>query len=374
MTKTSSYIFGLVVILLIFGLVPVMSASHSFSHKTYGDSFYLFNKQAVFAGIGLILMVLLAVVPYDSFRKVSGGLLILTLLGVVALYLFASEIKGAKRSLPLFGFSYQPIEFLRIAFIYHMASLLTRKGEEINSFKNGLVYFLFWVVISSALIFGLPNVSNSIMIIIIALSLLYISKFRLLRFAGITASLLAVASFAAYFMPHVRVRVESYINQMMGNAEPGFQVKQSMISIGSGGLYGLGAGKSNQSNLFLPEAWGDFIFGIVGEEWGFFVSVTLILAYFTLFLLGVKVSKSCDDTFGKYLAFGISVSFLLYAVVNVLVSTGQLPTTGLPLPFISQGGSSLIAICISFGILINIARYNEKQTDLSLQLQKEEEE
>lgn len=363
MTKTSSYIFGAVLVLLLFGLLPMMSASHSFSYKTYGDSFYLFNKQAVFAGIGLVLLITFAVVPYDAFRRFSSFLLICALFTVFALYFYASEIKGAKRSLPLFGFSYQPIEFLKIAIIYHLSSMLTIQGEKINDLKRGLPFVMFWVIISAGLIFKLPNVSNAMMIIIIALSLLYISRFHILKFFGLATSLISIALTAALFVPHAKARLLSFYNQMSGETSLGFQVKQSMISIGSGGLYGLGAGKSNQSNLFLPEAWGDFIFGIIAEEWGFIVSVLLLLLYFTVFMLGMSVSKACKDTFGKYLAFGISVSFILYAFINILVATGELPTTGLPLPFISQGGSSLIALCISFGILINIARYNEKQPE-----------
>lgn len=364
--KLSRMMFIYVIVLILFGMLPMLSASFSFSEKVYGDSFHMLINQAIYAAIGIFLMIVLANVRYDTLRKASLFFLILSLLMVVALYFYATEIKGAKRSLPIFGYSVQVIEFARLAFIFHLASMLARQGELVNDFRKGLVFPLFWMLLFAGVIYGLPNVSNSFMFVIIGVGLLYISKLKFLRLALTGVVLFTSAGLAAYATPHGKHRIIDYLNRMSGSGESGFQIQQSIIGIGSGGIFGLGAGKSNMSNLFLPEAWGDFIFSIIGEEWGFVVTVLIVVLYLILFLTGMKVAKDTKDLFGKYLAFGISLSFILYAFVNILVATGELPTTGLPLPFISQGGASMISMCIAFGVLISIAISNERAAEAVL--------
>lgn len=363
MKKLSRLIFILVVLLIAFGMLPMLSASFAFSAKVYGDSFFMLTKQAVFALIGIALMILFANLHYETLRKFSIFGLILSLIGVIALFFFASEVKGAKRSLPLMGFSVQPIEFARLAFIVHISSMLAKQEELVNDFKKGLVFPLFWLILSAAIIFRLPNVSNSIMFILIGLGLLYISKLRFSKLILTGFVLLTTAAAGAFATSHGKDRIIDFYNRMSGSGETGFQIQQSIIGIGSGGIFGLGAGKSNMSNHFLPEAWGDFIFSIIGEEWGFLITVLIVVLYLLLFLAGMKVAKDTNNLFGKYLAFGVSFSFILYAFVNILVATGKLPTTGLPLPFISQGGASMLSMCTAFGILINIASTNERAAE-----------
>jgi cell division protein FtsW len=241
--------------------------------------------------------------------------------------------------------------------------MLARQEELVNDFKKGLIFPLFWMTLSAAIIYKLPNVSNSIMFILIGLGLLYISKLHFSKLILTGFVFLTTAAAGAFATSHGKGRIIDFYNRISGSGETGFQIQQSIIGIGSGGIFGLGAGKSNMSNHFLPEAWGDFIFSIIGEEWGFLITVLIVVLYLFLFLAGMKVAKDTKDLFGKYLAFGISISFILYAFVNILVATGKLPTTGLPLPFISQGGASMISMCIAFGILINIAWTNEKAAD-----------
>jgi cell division protein FtsW len=167
-----------------------------------------------------------------------------------------------------------------------------------------------------------------------------------------------VIGIAAMIFPHSRSRIFSYVNSVTSGGDLNFQVKQALYSLGSGGVFGVGIGNSMQSNLFLPEAYGDFIFAILGEEFGLIGAIAVLLAYLVLFVCGILVAKKVKDQFGQLLAFGITISIVFYAFVNVAVTTGVLPTTGLPLPFISYGGTSLIFLCISVGILINIAFTN----------------
>jgi cell division protein FtsW len=157
---------------------------------------------------------------------------------------------------------------------------------------------------------------------------------------------------------HSRNRILTFISSLHTGGDINIQVKQAMLGLGSGGLLGVGIGHSRQSNLFLPEAYGDFIFAIFGEEMGFIGSIILLICFLALFIAGLLIAKKTQDKFGQLLAFGIIFSIIIYAFVNVAVSIGLIPTTGIPLPFISYGGTSLIFMCISIGILINIALSN----------------
>jgi cell division protein FtsW len=210
----------------------------------------------------------------------------------------------------------------------------------------------------SGLILIQPNISSGVMLIFISLVLIYVGGAKLRH---ILVSMLisgVVIGIAAMIFPHSRSRIFSFVNSILSGGDLNFQVKQALYSLGSGGIFGVGIGNSMQSNLFLPEAYGDFIFAILGEELGLIGSIAVLLAYMVLLVCGILVAKKTKDTFGQLLAFGITISIVFYAFVNVAVTTGVLPTTGLPLPFISYGGTSLILLCISVGILINIAFTN----------------
>jgi cell division protein FtsW len=284
-------------------------------------------------------------------------MILTTILLVVTLF-FAHDIKGAGRWLNLGIISIQPADIAKLALIIHLAVLLEAKTATLDSYRNGFLYFFIWIMVISGLIMLQPNLSSGIMLIIISLTVIYAggAKFKHI----ISSMLISVTVFGAVAMifPHSRSRIFSYISSLSNGGDINFQVKQALYSLGSGGLFGVGIGNSMQSNLFLPEAYGDFIFAILGEEFGLIGSIAVLLAYLVFLVCGVLVAKKSKDMFGQLLAFGITVSIVFYAFVNVAVTTGVFPTTGLPLPFISYGGTSLIFLCISVGILINIAITN----------------
>ena len=189
--------------------------------------------------------------------------------------------------------------------------------------------------------------------------LLYVGGAKLRHIAAAALFCLIAGGIAAMVFAHSRSRILTFIHSSQHGGEPNIQVKQALLGLGSGHIFGVGMGQSLQSNLFLPEAYGDFIFAILGEELGFIGSVIVLLSYLLLFLSGILVAKKAKDKFGQLLAFGITFSIVIYAFVNVAVASGLVPTTGLPLPFISYGGTSLIFMCISVGILVNIALSNQ---------------
>jgi cell division protein FtsW len=228
----------------------------------------------------------------------------------------------------------------------------------LESFKHGFLYLFIWVMFISGLIMLQPNISSGLMLILISFTIMFIGGAKLKHiFVSLSASSLVVSA-AAMIFPHSRGRIVSFISSILHGGDMNFQVKQALYSLGSGGILGVGIGNSMQNNLFLPEAYSDFIFAILGEELGLLGALLVLTAYLGFFILGIIVAKRTRDFFGQLLAFGITISIVLYAFVNIAVTTGVIPTTGLPLPFISYGGTSLILLCISVGILINIALTN----------------
>ena len=358
MKKLGLTIFFDVFALMLLGLTMVMSASSTYSVIKFDNVFYLFNSHLfkVFLGIGAVI--LFAFIPYEYYRRLSKPLIILTTILLFVTLLFAPDIKGAGRWLNLGIISIQPADIAKLALIVHLAVLLEAKASLLDDYKNGFLYFFIWIMVISGLIMLQPNISSGIMLIIISLVVVYAGG---AKFKHIVVSMLisgAVIGAAAMIFPHSRSRIFTFVNSITSGGDLNFQVKQALYSLGSGGIFGVGIGNSMQSNLFLPEAYGDFIFAILGEEFGLIGSIAVLMAYLVFLACGILVAKKSKDMFGQLLAFGITISIVFYAFVNVAVTTGVFPTTGLPLPFISYGGTSLIFLCISVGILINIAFTN----------------
>lgn len=344
--------------LMLLGLLIVMSASSTYSVFKFDSVFYLFNSHLFKVFIGIAAIILFAFIPYDIYRSLSKPAIIVTAILLVVTLFFAQDIKGAGRWLSLGIISIQPADIARLVLIVHLAVLIEDKANVIDNYRHGFLYLFIWIMSISGLIMLQPNISSGIMLILITLVLIYAggAKFRHIL-GSVLMSGLAIGLVAMIFS-HSRSRILTYVSSIINGGDLNFQVKQALLSLGSGGIFGVGIGNSMQSNLFLPEAYGDFIFAILGEELGLIGTIAVLLAYLVLFVAGILVAKKAKDQFGQLLAFGITISIVFYAFVNVAVTTGILPTTGLPLPFISYGGTSLIFLCISVGILINIAFTN----------------
>jgi cell division protein FtsW len=358
MKKLGLTIFFDVFALMLLGLTMVMSASSTYSVFKFDNVFYLFNSHLFKVFLGIVAIVLFAFIPYEYYRRLSKPLILITTILLIVTLLFAPDIKGAHRWLNFGVVSIQPADIAKLALIVHLAVLLEAKASLLDSYKDGFLYFFIWIIVISGLIMLQPNISSGIMLIVISLIVIYAggAKFKHI-FVSLLISVVVIGA-AAMIFPHSRSRIFSYVNSFSGGRDINFQVKQALYSLGSGGIFGVGIGNSMQSNLFLPEAYGDFIFAILGEEFGLIGSIAVLFAYLVFLVCGILVAKKSKDMFGQLLAFGITISIVFYAFVNIAVTTGVFPTTGLPLPFISYGGTSLIFLCISVGILINIAISN----------------
>ena len=358
MKKLAITVFFATFSLTLIGLIVVMSASSTYSSVKFDSTFHLFNSHLFRVVLGLILMATFSFIPYEWYKKISKPAIMGIVFILLITLLIAPQVKGAGRWLNLGFITIQPADIAKLLLIIHLAYLLEKKKEDILDFKNGFMFLFIWVMIIAGLIFMQPNVSTAILIVVISLTMLYVGGARLKHIFLSSVGLIIAAGSFAMILSHSRKRILGFIGSFGEGGELNHQLKQGLLSLGSGGIFGVGIGNSKQSNLFLPEAYGDFIFGILGEETGFLGVVVVLLFYMVLFIAGILIAKKAKDKFGQMLAFGISFSIIIYAFVNAAVATGLFPTTGLPLPFISYGGTSIIFLSASIGILINIAIYN----------------
>ncbi|RPI70901.1 MAG: cell division protein FtsW [Ignavibacteriales bacterium] len=373
MKKLAATIFFESVGLILLGLILVMSASSSYSEFKFDSAYHLFNSHLFKVILGFALMGLFCFIPYELYKEYSKPAVIFIAILLFLTLIFAPEYKGAGRWINLGVFTFQPADAAKLILIIHLAALIEAKKQFITDFKNGFIYLFFWVIIICGLILIQPNISNAILLAFTSLVLLYIGGAKFTHILTSSIACLFAGGLGAMIFPHSRGRILSFFNSVSTGGDLNIQVKQALLGLGSGGIFGVGIGHGRQSNLFLPEAYGDFIFAVMGEELGFIGAVAVITAYLVLFIAGVIIAKRTADRFGQLLAFGISFSIILYAFINVAVSTGLFPTTGLPLPFISYGGTSLIFLSISVGILINIAITNsgEKKINRTILTQNE---
>ncbi len=361
MKKLALTVFFETFVLMMLGLIIVMSASSTYSAFKFDSTFYLFNSHLLKVFLGMFCLFVFCFVPYELYKQSSKWALIASIILLVITLAVAPNIKGAGRWLDLGFVTIQPADIAKLVLIIHLAALIEQKQEFISDFKKGFLYAFIWVILVSGLIFIQPNVSTAILVVVISLVLLYVGGAKFKHIA-VTSLFSVVASGGfAMILPHSRSRILTFIKSISDGGDINIQVKQALYGLGSGGLTGVGIGNSKQNNLFLPEAYGDFIFAILGEEMGFVGSVIILVLYLVLFIAGILIAKKAKDRFGQLLAFGITFSITVYAFVNVAVTTGLFPTTGLPLPFISYGGTSIIFLSISVGILINIAIMNAKR-------------
>ena len=360
MKKSAYIVIILSISFCVLGLAFVMSASSTYSNIKFESLFHLFNSHIFRVGLGLFLLVVFAIIPYDTYKHISKWLIIFITVILLYTLFFAPQIKGSGRWISIGIMSFQPTDLARLFLIIHLAVLIEKKGELIKDLKVLYLHLFFWVVIISVLIFFQPNISNGLIIIFISLSMFFVGGAKLKHILGTSLGSLAGALSLAMIFNHSRERILTFIKNLLYGGGINDQVNQALLALGSGGIIGQGIGNSKQSNLFLPEAYGDFIFAIIGEELGFIGALVVIIGFFAIFFAGIIIAKKARDTFGQLLAFGISFSIILNAFINIAVTTGIFPTTGVPLPFISYGGTSIIVTCISIGILVNIAILNAK--------------
>lgn len=361
MKKLAITIFFDAFALMLLGLIIVMSASSTYSVIRFDSVFHLFNSHLFKVVIAFFLMIFFSIIPYDIYKNFSKPAIIVITLVLIITLIIAPNIKGAGRWINIGVISFQPADIARLLLLIHLAFMLDDKQDKLHDLHHAYIPMFIWVIVISSLIILQPSISTGLLLVLISLTVFYVGGARVKHILSSLVLFITAGGIAAMIYSHSRERILSFINSLLNGTDINLQVKQAIYGLGSGGLFGVGVGNSMQSNLFLPEAYGDFIFAILGEELGFVGTVFVLLSYLILFISGVIIAKKAKDRFGQLLAFGITISIITYTFVNVAVTTGMLPTTGLPLPFISYGGTSLVFLCVGIGILINIALSNQKK-------------
>src|SRR5215213_8450120 len=352
------WLFAATIGLALFGVVMVYSASAFVAQKENGNQFYYVIKQGLFVAVGFIVMLLAMQFNYQQLknRRIVYGLLILCSIGLLGVFAF-SAINGAHRWLKFPGFSVQPSEISKLALIIYLAYFLEKRaGEEGDFWRTFLPCGVVtgWL---AALVVIEPDFGTAMMLVLIFTVVIYTAGARVVHLAMAAAPALVVAAGLLIFVPWRLKRLITFLDPWADQQGAGFQVVQSLIAIGSGGPNGLGFAQGKQKMLFLPFAHSDFIFAVVGEELGL-VGATAIVAVFALFLWrGVRTALLAPDRFGMLLSIGIVTSIVAQALFNISVVLSLVPTKGIPLPFISYGGSSLVPTLAAVGILLNVSQH-----------------
>lgn len=347
-----------VLVLVGFGLVMLYSASGVMASQKLGSDFYLVRNQLTKLGLGLGLMFVGLKINYHWYKRlivpIFGAALVMLLL--VAIPGIGTIQNGARRWFSLGGMSFQPAEVAKIAAVMYLAYSVSKKRERMKSFSVGLLPHMIMIGLMVGLLMLQPDFGSSVILISMMMIMLFVSGARIsylmgLSFLGVIGAYLAISS-RQYRMD----RVMAFLDPWSHRKGIGYQISESLIAIGSGGVSGKGLGNGTGKLGYVPELWNDFIGTIVAEELGLMGVLVLVALFITFIWRGLKIAFNCEDDFGKYLAFGITSMFGLQATANLCVVTGLLPTKGLTLPFVSFGGSSLIMAMFATGILLNISQ------------------
>ncbi|MFC1554774.1 putative lipid II flippase FtsW [candidate division KSB1 bacterium] len=354
---TDLLLLAAILTLVAVGIVMVFSASTFKAEKDYGDTYHILKKHLIRVAIGLVLMVILSRINYNYFRKFAKTGLFLAA-GLI-MYMFFSNavaVKGSVRWLELGGFSFQPSEFAKIAIVFYMADAIIRKQDKFDSLVEGFLPLLLILGSMCLLILIEPDFSSAVIIGFIVFIMFYLGKVRIRHLAGTIITIIPIMALAVSSSPYRMRRFTGFLDPSADTLGINYQINQSLISLGSGGFTGVGIGQSKEKLLYLPEPFTDFIFSILGEELGFLGAIFVMIMFFIILWRGLNISAKISDPYGSILAAGITLNIVVTAMINIGVVCGLLPTTGLPLPFISYGGSSLLFTLASCGVLLNIGR------------------
>ena len=347
-------LFGAVISLVLIGLLFVYSASSYSADLTYGNKYFFVTKQAIGAIVGLVAMLVASRVKLEFIRKlwIVGVVLSVVLLALVFVPGISIENYGARRWIGVGSFSMQPSEIAKFAYILFCAAIMSKL--DMSKFKSFLPQIAVGVVFC-ALIIAEPNMSITMCVAMLMIIMLYLGGMKWKYFLLMLIPVVLAVPLLIVIEPYRLQRLLAFIDPWASPKDEGYQLIQSLYALGSGGWFGVGLFNSRQKYRFLPFAESDFIFSVIGEETGLFGCLIVFALYFVVILRGVRIAVNSKDKFSCYLAGGISAVVAVQSLLNFAVVTGSIPPTGLPLPFISYGGTSLVVFMAAMGVLLNLS-------------------
>lgn len=350
-----------VFVLIGIGLMMIASAGVSYANVRFGDEYYFFKQQVFGLSVGLLLLLLTERIHYTTWKKLVVPIF-LTALGFLILVFIpgiGTTVYGAARWIELGPISFQPSEVMKLAMVLYLAAWLSRKGEvKTRDFYEGFIPFVFILALVGFLILKQPDTGTLGLIFLVSLSIFYASGASLSHIGGLLLGGLGLLVILIKIAPYRLQRFLVFMNPDHDPLGAGYQVTQALIAIGSGGIFGVGLGHSRQKFNYLPEPVTDSIFAVLSEETGLIGGVVVILLFLLLAWRGILIARRAPDDFGRLLAVGIVSWVVFQAFINMAAISGLIPLTGIPLPFISFGGTSLAVLMAAIGILLNISRHS----------------
>ena len=351
------------VALVVLGLVMIASASQMVKLQcASGPHFYFFYRQLIIAALGLCGMILFMKVPYHLYQKFAGKLLVAAFVLLGAVLVIGTEVRGSSRAI----FDFQPVEAAKIALVVFLAAKISEWGDRIRDFKTGFLPLVGTALAMAVMVALQPNISNAVLIVALAYVILFVAGCRMKHLVLFGLGTLAAAAPFLVRVSKVVTRLRDCFGGGAGSTT-NFQIDQSLIALGSGSLLGVGPGRGHQKYRFLPDAHTDFIYSIIGEELGLIGTIAVLLVFVFMLRRAVRTARRAPDSFGYVLALGLGLLIFMSAIINIAMTTGIIPTAGLPLPLISYGGSSLVASLAAIGILASIS-FEGKERKLNVGL------
>ena len=346
----------IVLILVMFGLVMVFSSSYYYAmtEPKFNDKFYFFSRQLRWAIVGLVAMVMCMSINTEFFRRVSV-LAYVAIIGIlVAVLAIGVATKGSQRWLEILGTSFQPSEFAKFIIIIFMSGFVIKHRNLLNGNFIMFIKCALPVIVAAGLI-AMENLSTGIVVMVVGLMIMFVSSKKVMNFV-----VFVVVGFIGFVImvaiePYRRARIMGRLDPWSDTIDNGYQIVQSLFAVASGGLFGLGIGQSRQKT-FIPESYNDIIFAIICEELGLVGAIVVILLFLILIWRGIKIAMNARDKYSSYAATGIITMIAVQVIINIAVVTNTMPNTGMPMPFISYGGTSLVVTMASMGLLLNISR------------------
>lgn len=367
--KIDRFFFITMLILIIVGIVMFISASLGLLVKS-PSIFYsvLFNQIVLGLGFGFIGMYIAYKIPYKFWREYSLYILIATMLLTLAVFipgLGSNHGTGAKRWISLYFFSFQPVEIMKFGFIIYFAAWLSWAKNRVTDFRYSFVPLVVLLGIIAAILFRQPDTKSFILISLTGISMLFVAGVPVRYILGVGFGAIIVLAGLVYFTPYLQARVKTFMDPSNDPRGSSYQIQQSLIALGGGGLFGRGLGQSIQKFSYLPEPQGDSIFAVIGEELGFVGGVAVIIIYLLFVLRGFRIANNSPDLFSRLLVIGIVILIMMQSFMHIASVNGVFPLTGVPLPFMSHGGTSLMILLVAMGVVLQISTLTVKNPALS---------
>jgi len=361
--RSSVYLTLVLLALVSIGIVWIYSSSAIVAERYYGNSAYFLIRQLIAFVLGLVLFRIASQLHYSHYKSLTPFLMILTitLMLLVLIPGIGKQVGDARRWIRFMGIGFQPSELLKFTLIIWSARFLDRKKEVLGYFSRGLLPSLIVMSIFCFLLLLQPDFGTAVLVCMTLLVMIFAAGVRPFHMLGSIAGMVAIGVYLIFTEAYRLRRITGFLNPWSDPLDSGFQLIQSFIAFGTGGIFGRDIGNSRQKLFFLPEGHTDFIFSILAEETGFIGVLTVIILFVLLMVKGLDISLRCKDDFGRNLALGITSLIFLQSIFHIGVVIGLLPTKGIPLPFISYGGSSLILCMYLVGVLINISSVSRQE-------------